>query len=207
MNKINYQLILDQTLDKIKSSNNVPSLLLHSCCAPCSSYVIEYLSDYFYITVFYYNPNIDETEEYQKRAKEQQRLVQSMPVKYPVCFAEGDYDVERYLKMADPLKEEREGGKRCQLCYDMRLRETAAYAKEHNYDYFTTTLTISPLKNAQKINEIGDNLQKEYGVAYLFSDFKKKEGYKRSLQLSKVYNLYRQDYCGCSYSKNVSREI
>ncbi len=207
MNKVNYQVILDDTLEKIKSRKVVPSLLLHSCCAPCSSYVIEYLSQHFYITVFYYNPNIDEREEYKKRALEQQRLILSMQTKYPVCFTEGPYDVENYLKIASPLKEEKEGGARCVLCYDLRLRNTAHYAKEHNFEYFTTTLTISPLKNAQIINEIGEKLQKEYGVPYLFSDFKKKEGYKRSLLLSKAYNLYRQDYCGCSYSKNRHTDI
>ena len=205
MNKVNYQVILDKTLNEIKGKEDVPSLLLHSCCAPCSSYVIEYLSNYFYITVFYYNPNIDEIDEYKKRAKEQQRLIQNMKTKYPVRYAEGNYDVEEYIRIASPLKDEKEGGARCMLCYELRLREAARYAKEHNYDYFTTTLTISPLKNSQKINHIGETLQKEYDIPYLFSDFKKKEGYKISLVLSNEYNLYRQDYCGCSYSKNKNK--
>lgn len=206
MNKVNYQVILDKTLDEIKNKDYVPSLLLHSCCAPCSSYVIEYLSNYFCITVFYYNPNIDEREEYIKRAQEQQRLIQTMETKYPVRFVEGNYDVKEYIKIASPLKEEKEGGARCMLCYDLRLRKAARYAKEHNFDYFTTTLTISPLKNSQKINQIGETLQKEYNIPYLFSDFKKKDGYKRSLQLSKEYDLYRQDYCGCSFSKNSHKD-
>ncbi|MDF2614922.1 MAG: hypothetical protein K0S71_2708 [Clostridia bacterium] len=201
MNKINYQKLLDETLKKIESEDKVPALLLHSCCAPCSSYVIEYLSKYFYITVFYYNPNIDEKEEYLKRANEQQQLIAKMPTKYPVKFLEGSYDVDEYTKIGAPLAHEKEGGARCFLCYEMRLKKTAETAKEQGFDYFTTTLSISPLKNAAKLNEIGKVLEEKYNTAYLYSDFKKKEGYKRSTLLSEQYNLYRQDYCGCSYSK------
>ncbi len=201
MNKVNYQKLLDITLERLRAEKKVPKLLLHSCCAPCSSYVIEYLSDYFYITVFYYNPNIDEQEEYVKRAKEQRALIEQMPTKYPVKFIEGAYDVEAYTQIARPLADEQEGGARCFLCYHMRLQKTAEMAKVQDFNYFATTLTISPLKNANKLNEIGEILQEKYQVAYLYSDFKKKEGYKRSTQLSGAYNLYRQDYCGCSYSK------
>ncbi|WP_069997151.1 epoxyqueuosine reductase QueH [Cellulosilyticum sp. I15G10I2] len=205
MNKINYQKILDVTLEQLKMSQRVPTLLLHSCCAPCSSYVIAYLSDYFYITVFYYNPNIDETEEYVKRAKEQKDLIDKMSTKYPVKFIEGAYDTEVYTEMASPLAAEKEGGSRCFLCYQMRLQKTAETAERLKFDYFATTLTISPLKNVNKLNEIGEKLQEVYGIAYLCSDFKKREGYKRSTELSRTYNLYRQDYCGCSYSKQHSK--
>lgn len=201
MNQIkqNYQKKLDQILKDI--SGTVPTLLLHSCCAPCSSYVIEYLSDYFYITVFYYNPNIDDAQEYAKRSLEQQKLILSMHTKYPVKFVEGDYDVDIFLKMAQDLADEPEGGKRCLSCYKLRLGETAKYAKANSYDFFTTTLSISPLKNASRLNEIGEHLERNIGPAYLYSDFKKKNGYKRSTEISKEYALYRQDYCGCSYSK------
>lgn len=202
MNKINYQKVLDSMLEKLAAEETIPTLLLHSCCAPCSSYVIEYLSQYFHITVFYYNPNIDEKEEYLKRAREQQLLIEKMPVKYAVTFLEGDYDTEAYLQLTKPLAAEKEGGARCGLCYRMRLEETAKTAQQKGFDYFTTTLSISPLKNATKLNEIGSLLEEKYKTAYLYSDFKKKEGYKKSTELSKVYGLYRQDYCGCSYSKN-----
>ncbi len=201
MNKINYQKLLDKTLDEITKEEKVPKLLLHSCCAPCSSYVIEYLAEYFFITVFYYNPNIDEQEEYEKRVCEQKKLIAAMPVKHPVDFLEGEYNPLDYKRFAEPLREEREGGERCFLCYEMRLRKTAETAKKLGYDFFTTTLSISPMKNAAKLNEIGKSLDEEYHVTYLYSDFKKKEGYKRSVWLSEKYDLYRQDYCGCSYSK------
>lgn len=201
MNNINYQKVFERTIEHLKKENKVPKLLLHSCCAPCSSYVIDYVSEYFDVTVFYYNPNIDEKEEYHKRAKEQQKLIECMPTKFPVKFVEGDYDVEAYTKKAAPLSTEKEGGARCFMCYGMRLKKTAVLAKEEGFDYFTTTLTISPLKNAAKLNEIGRALEEQYDVSYLYSDFKKKEGYKKSVALSEQYGLYRQDYCGCSYSK------
>ncbi len=199
--KQNYQKKLESILKQVGDLETVPKLLLHSCCAPCSTYVIEYLSDFFYIIVLYYNPNIDDQEEYAKRALEQQKLIKEMKTTYPVIFVEGQYDVERFLKMSKNLVDEPEGGKRCLGCYKLRLSETAKYAKDHKYDYFTTTLSISPLKNASRLNEIGETLEHRYGVTYLSSDFKKKNGYSRSIELSKEHDLYRQDYCGCSYSK------
>lgn len=204
MNKVNYQKILDKEIEKITTSGEVPTLLLHSCCAPCSSYVIEYLSQYFKITVFYYNPNISPESEYMYRAKEQQRLINSMETKYKVNFLEGEYIPEKFYHTCKGLENAPEGGERCIRCFDLRLKKTAQKAKEGDYDYFTTTLTISPLKNAQAINIIGRDISSVYGVKYLFSDFKKKEGYKRSIVLSEKYNLYRQNYCGCVFSKKQS---
>ena len=174
----NYQKMLEATIAGLKEQNRVPTLLLHSCCAPCSSYCLEYLSQYFHITVDYYNPNIYPEEEYHMRVQEQQRLIRELPAKYPIAFREGAYDKERFYEMARGLEEEKEGGERCFRCYELRLREAAETAKSLGMDYFTTTLSISPLKNAEKLNEIGDALAEEYGVAYLNSDFKKKNGYK-----------------------------
>ena len=201
MNKVNYQKVLEETIKKHEEQNEVPTLLLHSCCAPCSSYCLEYLSRYFKITVFYYNPNIYPEEEYYKRVKEQQRFIESLPAKYEIQFLEGTYDKERFYDMAKGLEHCKEGGERCFRCYELRLRESAEIAKQMQMDYFTTTLSISPLKNAEKLNEIGDALAKEYGILYLNSDFKKKNGYKRSVELSEEYGMYRQYYCGCVYSK------
>lgn len=201
MNKINYQLALDKIIEENQKQQNVPSLLMHSCCAPCSSYCLTYLAQYFRITIFYYNPNISPETEYKKRVKEQIRLIQSLDVKYPISFVEGTYEPEKFYEMAKGLEEVKEGGIRCFACYEMRQREAAYYAKEHGFDYFTTTLSVSPHKNAQKLNEIGLWLQEEVGVAYLVSDFKKKGGYLQSIELSKKYDLYRQDYCGCEFSK------
>ena len=198
--KINYQKKLDQILDALREDGRVPRLLLHSCCAPCSSYVLEYLSEYFEITVFYYNPNIYPEEEYYKRAAEQQMLIGRSETVHPISFLEGIYDKERFYNMASGLERAKEGGERCFGCYTLRLRETAEQAAKGGFDYFTTTLSISPLKNAQKLNEIGIALGKELGVPYLVSDFKKKNGYKRSVELSQEYELYRQDYCGCQFS-------
>lgn len=197
----NYQKELEKILKELKEQDKVPSLLLHSCCAPCSSYCIEYLSDYFNITVFYYNPNITEVEEYQRRAGEQRKLISSMPLKHPVSYLEGTYEPERFLAMSVGLEHVPEGGARCMKCYRLRLLETARQAADGGYDYFTTTLSISPMKQAGKLNEIGEATGKQYGVSYLPSDFKKKEGYKRSIELSREYGLYRQNYCGCIYSK------
>ena len=202
MNVRNYQKELDRLIGQIQKENKVPSLFLHSCCAPCSSYVLEYLSKYFDITVFYYNPNIYPEEEYRKRVQEITRLVNSMEFEHPVKLIEGRYDPQEFFRMAKGLEDIPEGGERCFRCYRQRMEEAAKLAKEGGYDYFTTTLSISPLKNAQKLNEIGERLAGEYGVAYLVSDFKKRNGYKRSTELSKIYGLYRQDYCGCIYSKN-----
>ena len=178
----------------------MPSLLLHSCCAPCSSYVIEYLSRYFNIVVFYYNPNISVDKEYKKRVEEQKRFINEFPALHKVRFIEGDYEPDLFFDKVKGHEDCAEGGERCFICYRMRLEKTARLAKQMNMNYFTTTLTISPLKNSFKLNEIGLELEKEYSVCYLLSDFKKKEGYKRSIQLSGLYHLYRQDYCGCIFS-------
>lgn len=202
---MNYQKELEKLIKKLEDEKKVPTLLLHSCCAPCSSYVLEYLSRFFSITVFYYNPNISPESEYTKRIYEQQKLIESLPVKYPVSFIAGPYENDRFMEMSRGLEEVREGGERCFRCYELRLREAAELAQKAEFDYFTTTLTISPLKNADKLNEIGCRLAEEYGVSYLVSDFKKKNGYRRSVELSKEYDLYRQDYCGCIYSK-IQRE-
>lgn len=198
---MNYQKELDKTLEQLEKEERVPTLLLHSCCAPCSSYVLEYLSQYFQITVFYYNPNIYPESEYTKRILEQQTLIGQLKSKYPIFFMAGAYDKERFYAMAEGMEALKEGGARCMKCYELRLREAAEVAKKGNFDYFTTTLSISPMKNAVKLNEIGMRLAEEYQVAYLLSDFKKKNGYKRSIELSKEYGLYRQDYCGCEFSK------
>ena len=197
---MNYQKELDKLIEQLSKEQRVPKLLLHSCCAPCSSYVLEYLSNYFEITVFYYNPNIFPENEYTKRILEQQTLISDMKVKYTVSFLAGNYDRERFFQIAEGLEHLREGGERCFKCYELRLDEAAKVARDAGFDYFTTTLSISPLKNADKLNEIGTRLADKYGVQYLQSDFKKKNGYKRSIELSSEYGLYRQDYCGCEYS-------
>jgi len=202
MNKINYQKELDKLIIKFTEEGQVPSLLLHSCCAPCSSYCIEYLSQFFYVTVFYYNPNIYPDEEYYHRVKEQQRFIKEFPTKYPVKFIEGDYDKSSFYEIAKGLEKEPEKGKRCHRCYDLRLRRTAEVAKEKGFDFFSTTLTISPMKDSQVLNEIGASIGKELGINWLYSDFKKREGYKRSTEISREYDMYRQDYCGCVYSYN-----
>lgn len=195
--KTNYQLVLDKILENI----NGETLLLHSCCAPCSSYVLEYLSNYFKITVFYYNPNISPEEEYIKRKEEQKRFIKNLKTKYKVEYIEDSYDNDKFLEISKGLEDDIEGGNRCFKCYNLRLEKTARLAKEKGFDYFGTTLTVSPYKNSSKLNEIGETLQDKYNVKYLFSDFKKKNGYKRSIELSREYNLYRQDYCGCEFSK------
>lgn len=208
----NYSKELDEIL---KDTGNLGKrLFLHSCCAPCSSYVLAYLRSFFRITVFYYNPNITEQEEYSRRAAEQKRLIEAFNRQpeieqngdarsnaYRIEVIEGDYQRELFFRSVKGMEQCREGGERCFVCYKLRLLETARRAKEAGAHYFTTTLTISPLKNAVKINEIGEELSGEYGVAFLPSDFKKKNGYKRSVELSKEYGLYRQDYCGCVFSK------
>lgn len=202
MNRINYQKELDKVIESLSQQEKVPTLLLHSCCAPCSSYVLEYLSDYFGITVFYYNPNIYPDEEYEMRVREQQRFIRAFPAKHPIDFIEGAYDKERFYEMARGLEAVPEGGQRCFQCYELRLREAGELAKARGFDYFTTTLSISPMKNAEKLNEIGLRLAEELGVSYLCSDFKKRNGYKRSTELSREYGMYRQDYCGCVFSYN-----
>lgn len=200
---VNYQLELDQILLKLQKENRVPRLLLHSCCAPCSSYCLAYLAQYFHITIFYYNPNISPLQEYEKRVSEQQRLLGQLPVQYPVAFAEGPYEPEKFRELAQGREELPEGGERCFACYELRQRAAAEYGADHGFDYFTTTLSVSPHKNAQKLNEIGLRLAKEYGIPYLVSDFKKRGGYLRSIELSREYQLYRQDYCGCIYSREA----
>ena len=203
MNKVNYQKELEKVISKIQESQ-IPGLLLHSCCAPCSSYCLEYLCQYFAITVFYYNPNISASEEYRKRVEEQKRLIAAYNQEqkgYPISIIEGDYEPTLFFEMAKGYENCPEGGERCFKCFDLRLRKTAELAKAKAFDYFATTLTISPLKNAEKINEIGQQLAQEYNIPWLPSDFKKKNGYKRSIELSAEYDLYRQDYCGCAYSK------
>lgn len=198
---MNYQKELDQLIERFAAEKRRPRLFIHSCCAPCSSYVIEYLSNYFEITLFYYNPNIYPEEEYIKRVEELKNLIREMPLQSEVHLLEGEFHPDDYYRQVKGLEEEPEGGERCFACYRLRLREAARMASSLNFDYFTTTLSISPYKNADKLNEIGQQLAKEYGVSYLPSDFKKKNGYKRSIELSREYNLYRQDYCGCVYSK------
>jgi epoxyqueuosine reductase len=203
MNKINYR---KKMLDIISNfGDKVPTLLLHACCAPCLSSVLEQLSPLFHVTVFFYNPNILPEDEYQKRIAEVKRLLAEMPQKYPAQFIEGRYNVRQFLKMAHGLEQEPEGGERCMRCYRLRLEETAKYARAGGYDFFTTTLTVSPYKNAQKLNEIGAELGKKYETAYLPSDFKKNGGYQRSIELSRVYGLYRQDFCGCPFSEESAR--
>ena len=197
----NFHKELEKKAEQFRAEGIVPTLLLHSCCAPCSSSCIEFLARYFQVTVSYYNPNISESEEYKKRVQEQIRFIQEFPTQHKVEFIEGDYEPEVFYKAVKGLESEPEGGGRCFKCYELRLRKTAELAGRENFDYFTTTLTVSPLKNSVKLNEIGLKVAKETATEYLLSDFKKKEGYKRSIELSKEYGLYRQNYCGCVYSK------
>lgn len=218
--KKNYSVELEKIMKN--PENKGKTLFLHSCCAPCSSYVLEYLRKFFRITVFYFNPNITEDTEYQKRVEEQKRLIgeynnrlnspltadkkEDTKPAYPIEIVEGDHCKEKFFQVVRGLEKCGEGSERCFACFRLRLEETARRAKEAGADYFATTLTISPLKNAAKLNEIGEELSAEYGVAHLPSDFKKKGGYQRSIELSKEYDLYRQDYCGCIFSKAESAE-
>ena len=204
-NNRNYQKEMEKMIEGLQGERK--SLLLHSCCAPCSSAVLEKLQEIFEITVFFYNPNISEDTEYKKRVEEQKRLIEAFNKKNsdcPIKMIDGDYEPQEFYKIAKGLETCPEGGERCFLCYGLRLEKTAKLAKEAEFDYFTTTLTISPLKNAGKLNEIGEEMSEKYGVAFLPSDFKKKEGYKRSIELSKEYDLYRQNFCGCAFSKAES---
>ncbi len=197
--KVNYQLVLDDTIKRITEASARPRLLLHACCAPCSSYVLEYLCKYFDITVFYYNPNISPPEEYRHRVEEIKRLISEMcPA---VGFIEGKYDPAAFYSVAKGLENEPERGERCHRCYRLRLLESAAAAKSGGYDYFTTTLSISPQKDSGVLNAIGKELSDEYGIPYLYSDFKKRGGYKRSIELSARFKLYRQNFCGCVFSR------
>ncbi len=202
--KINYDSLMKQIIEEIPS-NTVPTLLLHTCCAPCSSAVIKRLSNFFKITVLYYNPNIEPKEEYEKRKEEQKRFLMEYKTVHPVSFLDCDYENEKFLDIAKGLEEEKEGGARCPKCFFLRLSYTAQLAKKNSFDYFGTSLTVSPYKNAQILNQIGKRLEKDYDIKYLYSDFKKNNGYKESIELSKDYNLYRQDYCGCKFSK-IERE-
>lgn len=185
----------------MSSTKEDSTLLLHACCAPCSSACLERLSNFFKITIIYYNPNITEEKEYLKRLEELKNFIQKIKVKYPINIIDTRYDPKEFFEISKGLEKEKERGKRCYKCYELRLEETAKVAKENNFDFFATTLTLSPYKKTDWLNEIGENLSNKYQTSYLYSDFKKKNGYKRSIELSKEYNLYRQDYCGCIYSK------
>lgn len=198
---INYQKKLEETLASLSGGE---TLLLHDCCAPCGSYVLEYLSAYFNITLLYYNPNISPESEYEKRVAELKRLLKEMPLKNNAELIEGKYEPEKFAELSKGLETLPERGERCFKCYALRLEETAKLAAEKNFDFFSTTLSVSPHKDAEKLNEIGAELEKKYGVKYLYSDFKKREGYKRSIALSKEYGLYRQNYCGCVYSRKAA---
>ncbi|MDO4266908.1 MAG: epoxyqueuosine reductase QueH [Eubacteriales bacterium] len=201
MNRRNYQKELEKIIEKQEKESRVPRLLLHSCCAPCSSYVLEYLSRYFSVTVFYYNPNIWPEEEYRHRAEEQQRLIEALPAVHPISLEVGPYQPDRFFEASRGHEEDPEGGERCMACYRLRLEEAARLAREGGYDYFTTTLTISPMKDSEKLNSIGEELAGIWQVEHLPSDFKKKNGYRRSVELSREYGLYRQNYCGCVFSR------
>lgn len=198
--RVNYQKRLEETIAKQQKEGRLPRLLLHSCCAPCSSYVLEYLSQYFEITVLYYNPNISPAKEYEMRVAEQERFIKELPTKHPVSFLAGEYCPEEFYAAVKGLENCPEGGERCGVCFELRLRKAAETAVGGGFDFFTTTLSISPLKDAERLNKIGGLLAEEYGVSYLYSDFKKKNGYKRSTELSEQYGLYRQNYCGCVFS-------
>lgn len=200
---LNYQRKLEE---QIREAGGGKRLLLHACCAPCSSYVVEYLSEFFDITLLYFNPNISPESEYEKRIGEVERLLREMPLKSEVRLLKGRYCPDEFFKMAKGLEELPEGGERCFKCYRQRLEEAAKTAKEGGFDYFTTTLSISPHKNAEKLNQIGEELEKDYGVKYLYGDFKKRNGYKRSIELSRIYGLYRQNYCGCVYSRREAEK-
>jgi len=198
--KINYQLICDKQIEEVKSKENIPTLLLHSCCGPCSSYVLEYLSKYFKITVLFFNPNIFPETEYEIRLEAQKKIISEMQFENPVSLISIPYDYNEFLTAAKNLESEREGGKRCTECFRLRMRKTATEAKVRSFDFFTTTLSVSPHKNAALLNSIGEELEAELDVKFLTADFKKREGYKRSTELSKQYGLYRQGYCGCEFS-------
>ena len=200
----NYQKVLENIIKENNQKGIIPKLLLHSCCAPCSSYCIEYLSKYFDITLYFYNPNISKEEEFDKRANELTRLVDSMSLARPINVIIEQYEPNEFYEIAKGLENEPERGKRCEECFKLRLERSAQYARKNNFDYFTTTLSISPHKDAQLLNEIGRDFSRKYNIPYLFSDFKKKNGYKRSIELSTEYNLYRQNYCGCIYSYKES---
>lgn len=210
MNQRNYQKELERLIEKEGAKGKAPTLFLHSCCAPCSSYVLEYLAPFFEITVFYYNPNISADSEYQRRVFEQKRLIEiynNEEKGHKISVLEGDYNPALFYETVRGFEHLGEGSERCFRCFDLRLSQTARLAKKKGFDYFGTTLTISPLKNAQKLNEIGEKLANENDILWLPSDFKKKNGYKRSVELSGQYDLYRQDFCGCSFSKAEREDL
>lgn len=198
---MNYNKAMEEEIENILKSGEVPRILLHSCCAPCSTHVIDTLSPYFDITVLYYNPNIEPYEEYEKRKQEEVRFISEYQAKNKLDILDVQHENELFREMARGLEDVPEGGARCIKCYYLRMEKTAKLAREHGYDYFATTLTVSPLKNSQKLNDIGRILSEQYGIQYLYSDFKKKEGYKHSIEMAREYDLYRQDYCGCVFSK------
>lgn len=204
----NYQLILNKTLENITKEGIRPRLLLHVCCAPCSSYCMEYLCKYFEITLYFYNPNISSKEEYDKRLKELHRFIGIFPPAQDVHIIDAPYEPEVFEKIAKGLEDCKERGPRCYKCYRLRLEKTAQYMNEHrdSFDYFTTTLSISPHKNAEWLNSIGAELSERYSLPYLFSDFKKKGGYLRSIELSQEYELYRQNFCGCRFSQEARED-
>lgn len=206
MNKRNYQRELDEIINKLRAAGERPVLFLHCCCAPCSSYVLEYLSGYFQMVLYFYNPNITDAAEYEKRKAELMRLVREGEYPGGIEIVDEDFDSSLFFQMTRGLEKEPECGRRCFVCYEMRLRKTAEMAVGKGADYFCTTLSISPHKRADKLMEIGERLGNEYGIAYLPSDFKKKNGYKRSIELSGEYGLYRQNYCGCVYSRQEAQE-
>ena len=195
---MNYNNEMKKQLDNIEEGTK---LLLHACCAPCSSAVLERLANFFEITIYYYNPNITDENEYKKRVEELRKLISKIKPKYEVSILEGEYEPEKFFEMSKGLEDQPERGKRCYYCYEMRIKDTARVAEKYNYPYFTTTLSLSPHKNADWINEIGKRIEEDLNTTFLYSDFKKENGYKRSIELSKIYDLYRQDYCGCIYSK------
>ncbi|MCD7708828.1 MAG: epoxyqueuosine reductase QueH [Clostridiales bacterium] len=198
--RFNYQREMERLIEENCAGGRVPRLLLHSCCGPCSTYCLKCLSEHFSVTVLYYNPNIYPPEEFEKRKAEQERFISEFPARHEVSFVAGEYEPEKFYEFAAPLAGEPEGGRRCLLCYELRLREAAEYASARGFDFFATTLTISPQKSADCLNEIGARLSSEYGVRYLCSDFKKRGGYQQSIEMSREYGLYRQNYCGCIYS-------
>lgn len=204
MLKKNYSLLTQAVIDKVSRKEERPSLLLHVCCAPCSSSVLEYLYQHFDITLYYYNPNISPLDEYIFRLDELKRFLSEAPFGKDIKLVAEEYEPEMFAEISKGLEKLEEGGERCFKCYWLRLEKSANYAKENGFDYFTTTLSVSPYKNAEKLNSIGEELANRFGVEYLFSDFKKKDGYKRSIELSREYGLYRQDYCGCIFSKAAS---
>lgn len=205
--KKNYQKILENELEKIKQSGKIPTLLLHSCCAPCSSYVLEYLTEYFNIILYYYNPNISPESEYKYRLSELERLISEMPLKNRVEITPAEYNPDVFYCLSKGLENLPERSLRCQKCIFQRLEQTALKANKLGADYFTTTLSISPYKDSEYINNAGEEIQNRYNIKYLFSDFKKRNGYKRSIELSSEYNLYRQNFCGCIYSKKISEML